>query len=158
MNKYLKILVLVATCLAAGYFGSLATQSSIKTWYPTLVKPAFNPPNLVFPVVWSFLYVIMGIAGGIVWSRIDFDNERVKKALLFFAIQLVLNVLWSFLFFGLKNPLLALIEIALLWLMIYETWMLFSKIDKIAGYLFIPYLLWVAFAAVLNANIWWLNK
>jgi benzodiazapine receptor len=154
----MKILVLVVTCLAAGYFASLATQSSIDTWYPTLVKPPYNPPNWIFPTVWGILYAIMGVAGGLVWGRIDFDNERVKNGLKFFAIQLILNVLWSFLFFGLKNPLLALVEIIVLWLMIYETWMVFARIDRISGYLFIPYLLWVAFAAVLNANIWWLNK
>jgi tryptophan-rich sensory protein len=82
----------------------------------------------------------------------------VKKALLFFVIQLALNALWSILFFGIRNPFLAFIEIILLWLMIYETYVQFGKIDKIAGYLFIPYLLWVSFAAVLNGSIWWLNR
>jgi tryptophan-rich sensory protein len=101
---------------------------------------------------------MMGIAAGLVWSRIDFEKEAVRKALLFFAIQLGLNALWSLLFFGLRNPMLAGIEIILLWLMIYETYIKFGKIDKIAGYLFIPYLLWVSFASVLNISIWWLNR
>jgi len=104
------------------------------------------------------LYIMMGIAAGLVWNRIDHEKEVVKKALLFFAIQLALNALWSILFFGLKNPFLALIEIVLLWLMIYETYIKFGKIDKIAGYLFVPYILWVSFATVLNASIWWLNR
>ena len=100
----------------------------------------------------------MAVAAGLVWDKIKEQNDVVKKALLFFIIQLKLNAIWSYLFFGLKNPLLALIEIALLWLMIYETYLKFIKINKTAGYLLIPYMAWVAFAAVLNASIWWLNK
>lgn len=158
MNKLTRILTVVVTCLAVGYFSSLVTKSSLETWFPMLVKPSFNPPNWVFAPVWTMLYIMMGIAAGLVWNRIDFEKETVRKALIFFAIQLALNALWSCLFFGLKNPLLALIEIVILWLMIYETYIKFAKIDKIAGYLFIPYLAWVSFATVLNASIWWLNK
>jgi benzodiazapine receptor len=154
----MKIGVVVATCLAVGYFASIVTQTNVTTWFPTLKKPSFNPPDWIFAPVWSMLYIMMGIAAGLVWDRIDHEKEAVSKALLFFAIQLALNMLWSFLFFGLHNPLLALVEIVLLLLMIYETFMKFRKIDKIAGLLFIPYLLWVAFAVVLNASIWWLNK
>ena len=102
--------------------------------------------------------MMMGIAAGLVWNRIDYEKEAVKKALVFFVIQLALNALWSILFFGIRNPFLAFIEIILLWLMIYETYVKFGKIDKIAGYLFIPYILWVSFAAVLNGSIWWLNR
>ena len=158
MNKYVKTLIFIVTCLGVGYFSGIVTRSSVTTWFPTLVKPSFNPPDWVFAPVWSFLYIIMGIAAGLVWSRIDFEREAVRKALLFFVIQLALNAGWSLIFFGLKNPFLALVEIVLLWLIIYETYTLFVKIDKIAGYLFIPYLLWVSFATVLNASIWWLNK
>ena len=158
MNKYKRILVVVATCLAIGYFSGMATRSSITTWFPTLVKPIFNPPNWVFAPVWSMLYIMMGIAAGLVWNRIETNKEAVKKALILFAIQLALNALWSILFFALHNPLLALLEIVLLWLMIYETYIQFKKIDKIAGFLFIPYLAWVSFATVLNASIWWLNR
>ncbi|HEX8563643.1 MAG TPA: TspO/MBR family protein [Flavobacterium sp.] len=158
MNKFVKILVFVATCVGVGYISSSATQSSDDTWYPTLVKPSFNPPDYIFAPVWSTLYIMMGIAAGLVWARIEHHRDEVRSALLFFAIQLGLNALWSVLFFGFKNPLLALIEIVILWLMIYETFVKFTKVDKIAGYLLIPYLMWVAFAAVLNASIWWLNK
>lgn len=158
MNKLTRILIIVVTCLSIGYFSGLVTKSSIETWFPTLIKPRFNPPAWVFAPVWTTLYIMMGIAAGLIWNKMESHKEPVKKALIFFAIQLALNALWSILFFGLKNPLLALIEIVLLWLMIYETYIKFSKIDKIAGYLFIPYLLWVSFAAVLNGSIWWLNK
>ena len=158
MNKITRILSIVVTCLVVGYFSGIVTRSSITTWYPTLIKPSFNPPNWVFAPVWSMLYIMMGLAAGLVWNRIDFEKEAVKKALQFFAIQLALNALWSYLFFGLKNPMLAGLEIIILWLMIYETYIQFSKINKISGYLFIPYLLWVSFAAVLNGSIWWLNR
>ncbi|UQD55883.1 TspO/MBR family protein [Flavobacterium sp. K5-23] len=158
MNKITKILIVVVTCIAIGYFSGLVTRSSIETWYPTLVKPSFNPPNWVFAPVWSMLYIMMGVAAGLIWDRMDSDKEIVKKALVLFAIQLGLNALWSYLFFGLMNPMLALLGIVVLWLMIYETYIQFSKINKIAGYLFIPYLLWVSFAAVLNGSIWWLNR
>jgi benzodiazapine receptor len=158
MNKFTKILIFVATCLAVNYLSGTVTRSSVTTWFPTLIKPSFNPPAWVFAPVWSFLYIIMGVAAGRVWSHIDFKREEVRNALIFFIIQLTLNAAWSLVFFGLKNPLLALIEIVLLWLMIYETYIKFAKIDKIAGYLFIPYLLWVSFATVLNASIWWLNR
>lgn len=157
MNKYVKILIFVVTCLAVGYLSSIVTKTSVETWYPTLIKPSFNPPNWAFPVAWSTLFIFMGISAGLVWDKIEIKKGDVQNALLFFFIQLTLNALWSVLFFGLKNPLLALIEIILLWLMIYETYMKFNKIDKTAGYLFVPYLLWVSFAMILNANIWWLN-
>lgn len=149
---------MVVTCLAIGYLSSLVTQESVATWYPTLEKPIFNPPNWVFAPVWTTLYVMMGIAAGLVWNKIETQREVVKRALTFFAIQLLLNALWSYLFFGLHNPLLALLEIVVLWLMIYETFIQFNKINKIAAYLFIPYILWVSFAFLLNASIWWLNQ
>jgi benzodiazapine receptor len=158
MNKISKILVVVVTCLVIGYFSGIVTQSAIKTWYPKLIKPSFNPPNWIFAPVWSMLYIMMGVAAGLVWGQIEQEKEVVKNALVFFAIQLGLNALWSFLFFGLKNPMLAGIEIVVLWLMIYETYTKFIKINKLAGYLLIPYLLWVSFAMVLNGSIWWLNR
>ena len=158
MNKITRILVVVVTCLAIGYFSGIVTRSAIITWYPTLVKPSFNPPNWIFAPVWSMLYIMMGVAAGLVWNRIDHEKETVKNALIFFAVQLGLNALWSFLFFGLKNPLLAGVEIVILWLMIYETYTKFAKINNIAGYLLLPYLLWVSFAMALNGSIWWLNR
>ena len=158
MNKISKILVVVVTCLVVGYFSGMVTRSAITTWYPTLIKPSFNPPNWIFAPVWSMLYIMMGVATGLVWNRMDEEKEAVQNALVFFAVQLGLNALWSYLFFGLKNPMLAGLEIVILWLMIYETFSKFVKINKIAGYLLIPYLLWVSFATVLNAIICWLNR
>ena len=158
MNKYLKIAVIVGTCLAIGYMSSEVTRSGTEIWFPTLIKPSFNPPASVFAPVWSLLYILMGIAAGLVWAEIDKQPTIVRKALTFFAIQLALNALWSILFFGLRNPLLALIEIVILWLMIYETYIQFGKINRLSGFLLIPYLLWVSFATVLNASIWWLNR
>jgi benzodiazapine receptor len=158
MNKLTRIIIAVIVCLAVGYSSSQVTRTGVETWYPTIVKPFFNPPNWIFAPVWTLLFVLMGIAAGLVWDKIKEQNEAVKKALGFFLIQLVLNAIWSYLFFGLKNPMLALIEIALLWLMIYETYLKFIKINKIGGYLLVPYLAWVAFAGILNASIWWLNR
>lgn len=158
MNKITKIVIALIVCLAVGYSASTVTRPSVETWYPTLIKPAFNPPNWIFMPVWTILYIFMAVAAGLVWDKIKGQNEEVKKALGFFLIQLTLNAIWSYLFFGLKNPLLALIEIVLLWLFIYETYLKFIKINKIAGYLLVPYMAWVAFAGVLNASIWWLNK
>lgn len=158
LSRTFKIIIMIVTCVVVGVISGLLTQEGVNTWYTTIEKPSFNPPNGVFAPVWTTLYVMMGIAAGLVWHEIDRQKELVKKGLTFFAIQLALNALWSFLFFGLHNPLLALIEIVLLWLMIYETFVQFNKVNKIAGYLFIPYLLWVTFALALNASIWWLNK
>ncbi|WP_395066814.1 TspO/MBR family protein [Flavobacterium sp.] len=158
MQKILRIAVVVMTCLVIGYFSGMVTRESITTWYPTLIKPVFNPPNWIFAPVWTVLYIMIGVAGGMVWNRLELDPEKVKKAFLFFVIQLALNALWSYLFFGFHNPLLALIEIVLLWLIIFETYTQFKKIDKVAGMLFIPYLAWVSFAMILNGSIWWLNR
>lgn len=158
MSKYLRIIYCVAICLVVGYLSSITTQSSINTWYPTLIKPVFNPPNWLFAPVWTLLFIMMGIAAGMIWNQLENQRELVKKALLFFTVQLLLNALWSYLFFGLNNVLLALIEVILLWLVIYETFHIFKKIDKKAAYLFIPYLIWLAFAAVLNGSIYYLNR
>lgn len=157
MQKIIKIVLIVLVCVSVGYLSGTVTRESITTWYPTLVKPVFNPPNWIFAPVWTLLYIMMGIAAGLVWTS-DSEIKTVKKALGFFATQLGLNALWSYLFFGLHNPLLALIEIVLLWLLIFETFNQFKKIDKLAGFLLIPYLAWVSFATILNASIWWLNK
>ena len=158
MQRIIRIVLVVMTCLVIGYLSGKVTQESITTWYPTLIKPVFNPPNWIFPIAWTILYIMMGVAGGLIWNYLESDQEKVKKAFTFFIIQLALNALWSYLFFGLHNPFLALIEIILLWLMIFETYTQFKKIDKVAGMLLIPYLAWVTFATVLNASIWWLNK
>lgn len=157
MHKYVKISIMVFICLTVGYLSSMVTQTSIKTWYPTIVKPIFNPPNWVFAPVWTLLFVLMGIAAGMVWNKLDSNKELVKKGLLFFSIQLVFNALWSYLFFGMQNIFLAAIEIFILLLLIYETYVVFKAIDRKASYLLIPYMLWVGLAAILNVSILYLN-
>lgn len=157
MSKSLRIVYIVVICLAVGYLSSLITQSSITTWYPTIKKPFFNPPNWVFAPVWTILYVMMGIAAGLVWDKLEKNKELVKKGLFLFTIQLLLNLLWTYLFFGLQNILLALLEIVLLLLIIYETYLVFKKIDNTAGKLFIPYIAWVVFATILTISIYFLN-
>jgi tryptophan-rich sensory protein len=158
MNKISRIAIVVIICLAVGYLSGMVTRASITTWYPTLVKPSFNPPNWIFAPVWTSLYVMMGVAAGLIWNQITTKKAAVTKALQIFAIQLVLNALWSYLFFGLHNLMLATIEVVLLWLMIFETYSQFAKINKTASYLMLPYLAWVSFASVLTASIWWLNR
>ena len=158
MQKILRTATVLMTCIGVGYFSGMVTKDSVTTWYPTLVKPFFNPPNWIFMPVWSVLYIMMGIAAGRIWNRLETDEENVKIAFKFFVIQLALNALWSYLFFGFHNTFLAMIEIVILWLMIYETIIKFRKVDKIASQMLIPYIAWVSFAAILNASVWWLNR
>ena len=158
MQKILRIATVIMTCLAVGYISSMVTRENIPTWYALINKPFFTPPNWVFAPVWTMLFILMGIAAGMVWNKLESNKELVKKGLLFFTVQLLLNALWSYLFFGLNNILLAFIEIILLWLIIYETFYIFKQIDKKASYLLIPYLAWVGFATILTGTIYWLNR
>ena len=158
MQKILRIATVIMTCLAVGYISSIVTRENIPTWYALINKPFFTPPNWVFAPVWTLLYIMMGFAAGSVWNKIDTDETNVKKAFLFFLIQLALNALWSFLFFGLQNPFLASIEIILLWLMIFETYKQFKTIDKLAANLLLPYLVWVSYATLLTISVWYLNR
>lgn len=158
MNKYVKIIISISVCLLVGFLSGYATQSSVKTWFLTIEKPFFNPPGWLFAPVWTLLYIMMGIAFGLIWSSDFKDKKVVKSAMIIFGIQLALNALWSILFFGLCNPLLAFIEILLLWLFIFETIKVFKPIDSLASKLLYPYLAWVSFATILNASIWWLNR
>jgi len=151
-----KLIAAVLIASAAGLIGSIFTSSSVSTWYTTLTKPWFNPPGWVFGPVWTVLYVLMGISAYLVWIK-GFDNKEVKIALGVFGVQLVLNAVWSFLFFGLQSPFYALIEIGVLWIAITATMFVFYRINKTAMYLLIPYIVWVSFAAVLNYSIWILN-
>lgn len=151
-----RLILSIATCLAAGGAGSLYTAQSVSWWYPTLVKPSFSPPAWVFGPVWTFLFILIGCALYLVWDK-GLKKKGVADAVALFGVQLILNVTWSYLFFGLRNPFLALIEIMVLWAMILATTLKFAKIDKTAGYLMIPYLFWVGFASVLNLAIVLLN-
>ena len=153
MRKEVKLIVSVVVCLLAGAVGSLFTSSSVSTWYATLAKPSFNPPSWLFGPVWTVLYILMGIALYLAWTKRKEANGEIAV----FTAQLALNMLWSALFFGLRNPSWALIEIIILWVMILVTMMKFYAIEKKAGYLLVPYLLWVSFATVLNVAIVILN-
>ncbi|WP_127018673.1 TspO/MBR family protein [Flagellimonas beolgyonensis] len=155
-KRIVYITISVLGCLLIGFLASIATQSSVNDWYTTLNKPDFTPPNELFAPVWTALYILMGVAAGIVWSK-GYHHIWVKTALYHFVIQLLLNGLWSIVFFGLKNPLLGLIVIVALLTMIMLTIKWFRVISKPAALMMVPYLLWVAFASVLNYKIWELN-
>lgn len=151
-----RFLISIIICQAAGFIGSIFTTSSIPTWYAFLQKPDFVPPNWLFAPVWTILFLLMGISAALIWQK-GFKNKNVKTALIIFGIQLVLNTLWSFLFFGIRNPFYAFLEIIILWFAILLTIVSFYKISRPAVYLLIPYILWVSFAAFLNFSIWQLN-
>lgn len=148
--------VFVALCLLVSGVGSAITATSVGTWYQALVKPPFNPPDRVFAPVWITLYLLMAVAGWRVWRRAGLGPAR--QALVVFAMQLGLNLAWSFLFFGLRRIDLALVEIVFLLVFIVANTVLFWRIDRMAGILFVPYLLWVAYAIALNASLWLLNS
>ncbi len=155
-NKWLKLIVSIIIPQAAGLLGSIATTSSVRSWYPTLNKPVFNPPSWLFAPVWTLLFLLMGISLYLVWQK-GVQTPGVKEALIFFAVQLVLNILWSIFFFGLKSPLLGLIDIIPLVILIYLTFVKFKQIDPTAGYLLLPYLAWTSFATILNLSLLILN-
>jgi len=155
-KNFQRILISVLLCVAVGALSGIATQSSVDTWYVQLTKPAFNPPNAVFAPVWTVLYVLMGLAAGLVWNR-GFHHLWVKTALYHFGFQLLLNALWSVVFFGLRNPGVALLVIAALLILILLTMRWFRVVYTPAAWLMLPYLLWVLFASVLNYEIWRLN-
>jgi len=152
----LKLIISLIICQLAGVLGSLFTSPAIPTWYASLEKPSFNPPNWVFSPVWITLFVLMGISLFLLWRK-TLEDKKVRIALLFFAIQLALNVCWSVIFFGLKAPFFAFLEIIFLWIAILLTILKSYRVSKAAGALLIPYILWVSFAAVLNFFLWNLN-
>ena len=163
LNNFVKLIIAVGVCELAGVVGSIFTVSSIPTWYAGLVKPALNPPSWVFGPAWITLYFLMGVAVFLVWSSYakDTDGQRrrtIKIAFGIFGVQLFLNAIWSIIFFGLKNPGVAFVEIIFLWLAILATIIAFSKISRLAVWLLVPYILWVSFAGYLNYSIWTLNQ
>jgi len=157
MSKMIKLALSILACLVAGFIGSAATMPSIPTWYASLQKPAFNPPNWIFAPVWTTLFIMMGVAAFLVWDK-GLENKKVRISLAIFGLQLLLNVLWSMLFFGLQSPLYAFIDILVLWASILATMIYFYRISAAAAYLLIPYILWVSFASALNLSIVILNR
>ncbi|MFH1462170.1 MAG: tryptophan-rich sensory protein [bacterium] len=163
INNFFKLVIAVGICEMAGIVGSVFTISSIPNWYAGLEKPSFSPPNWIFGPVWITLYFLMGVAAFLIWSSRKKASDRkrrkeIKIALSLFGVQLFLNVAWSIIFFGLKNPGWALFEIIILWLAILATIVAFSKISRLTVWLLLPYILWVSFAAYLNYAIFALNQ
>lgn len=152
----LALLACLAAPLLAGAVGGLATGTSVSSWYPALAKPHWNPPSWVFGPVWTALYILMGVAAWRIWLRRS--QPFARQALVVFALQLILNALWSVLFFGLRSPGLAMAELVLLWLAIASALGAFWRLERLAGALLIPYLTWVTFAGFLNHAIWTLNR
>ena len=151
-----KLVVSIVACQCAGLIGSVFTTPNIPTWYATLEKPFFTPPSWLFAPAWIILYVLMAIAAFLIWRK-GLLEEGVKCALIVFLVQLVLNALWSVVFFGLQSPLYGMVVIIALWIAILLTIIKFFKLSTAAGALLLPYILWVSFAAVLNISIWVLN-
>lgn len=151
-----KLVIAIAVSELAGGIGSVFTTPSIASWYADLTRPEFAPPNWIFAPVWTTLFALMGIAAFLVWKR-GLERRDVKIALGIFGGQLVLNTLWSIIFFGAHSPGGAFIEIIFLWLAILATIIAFARISKPAAWLLAPYILWVSFAAYLNFMIWTLN-
>jgi tryptophan-rich sensory protein len=154
-REILGLVVFLVLCLAVSGIGGAITVTSVDTWYQSLHKPLFNPPDWIFAPVWTILYILMAIAGWRVWRHAQSESRR--KAFMIFAMQLGLNLAWSFLFFGLQQIGLAFLEIVILLLAIIANTILFWRVERLAGALFVPYVLWVALATVLNASLWWLN-
>lgn len=169
LNKFLKLVIAIVVSQLAGLIGSVFTISSIPNWYAVLQKPSFSPPNWIFGPAWITLYLLMGVAAFLIWreySKLTLSEveglvlqrkKQIKIALGIFGGQLVLNALWSIIFFGLHNPFWAFVEIIALWLAILITIFAFYKISRPAAYLLLPYILWVSFASVLNFSILILN-
>jgi benzodiazapine receptor len=145
----------IVVCLAVGALGSIATSANVETWYPTLAKPSFNPPAWVFAPVWTTLYLMIAVSGWMVWRAYGF--QRARAAFTVYGLQLVLNLAWSFLFFGAHAIGAALIEIIVLLAAIVLTIIRFRPLHSGAATLLMPYAAWVAFATLLNASIWALN-
>lgn len=152
----LKLIFAVVSCELAGFIGSIFTTPAIPTWYAGLVKPALTPPSWIFAPVWTALFAMMGVAVFLIWKK-GLDKKGVKIALIIFDIQLVLNVFWSVIFFGLKSPGWAFVEIIFLWLAIVAVIIAFAKISRPTAWLLVPYIIWVSFAGYLNYSIWQLS-
>ncbi len=178
-KKIVKLVISIFICEGAGIIGSIFTAPAIKSWYVFLDKPSFSPPNWVFAPVWTILFLLMGVSLYLVWQKNwnveASENKSAKKAwnpistklwlgswkeenaVSVFIVQLVLNILWSIIFFGLKLPAVAFVEILMLWFATLYTIVNFYRISKLAAYLLLPYILWVTLAAILNFSVWWLN-
>lgn len=157
-SNLVALAIALAVPFAVATIAGIVTSSSVSTWYPILKKPAWNPPAWVFGPVWTLLYLMMGIASWLVWQKRAQNQALVRRALSWYGLQLGLNLVWSVIFFGLRQVGLALIEIVILWSTLLITIVKFGHIRRDAAVLLLPYLLWMTFAAALNAAIWCLNR
>lgn len=151
MPKWTSLAICLLVCVGGGWVTGLVTDSSVDTWYPTLVKPSWVPPNFLFPIAWTILYTLMAIS---LWKVTIAPTHDKSTAYTLFGLQLGLNFIWSFLFFYMHSPLLGLIDIVLMWVAILATMTAFWRHSRLATYLLIPYLAWVSFAFFLNLFIW----
>jgi len=142
-------------CVILGFLSGILSGSGNTEWYQNLNMPSFQPPSWIFGPMWTLLYILMGIAAARVWQKSDRGLQ--SSAIRLFVIQMVLNLAWSPIFFGMKEPLIALVVIVVMWLLILLTIISFSKVDKLASYLLVPYISWVSFATILNASVVYLN-
>lgn len=156
MKNLSKLIVSVVGCELVGLLGTPFTISAIPTWYATLNKPFFAPPNWIFGPVWTLLYFLMGAAFYLIWKQ-GWKKKKISTAGKYFLAQLGLNFVWSPVFFGLRTPLLGLIVIVAMWVLIVMTIKKFYSLSKLAFYLLVPYVVWVSFATMLNAAIVVLN-
>lgn len=154
-KKFLGVIFFIAICELAGVIGSLFTVSSISTWYEGISKPGFTPPGWLFGPVWTILYALMGVALYLLWSQKR--NRKARVILIIFFFQLILNTVWSIIFFGLKNIGLALVDIVILDIMVIAIIVLAYKDNRLVSWLLSPYLAWILFASLLNFAIWKLN-
>lgn len=151
-----KLVVALLIPLAVGFLGAMATTPQIQTWYAALVKPLWAPPNWVFAPIWTTLFILMGLAFYLVWRQ-GLGRKDVRFAILIFGVQLVLNLLWSVVFFSFHSILGAFIVILILWIAILANVIAFYVISKPAGILLVPYIVWVSIASYLNYTVYLLN-
>ncbi|MCX7732701.1 MAG: tryptophan-rich sensory protein [candidate division WOR-3 bacterium] len=154
-RNLLKPVASIAVPLIIGFLGSMFTRQSVGNWFVTLKKPVFAPPNWLFAPAWALLYIMMGIAFYLIWQQ--GYSVKLRWALVVYGLQLILNLLWSLFFFGLRSPLLGLVDIVLLWILVIINTILFYHLRHAAGLLLIPYILWLTFALLLNLSIVILN-
>ncbi len=155
LSQWLVLVLFLAICLATAGLGTAWTNLSVADWYAAIKKPSWTPPNWVFGPVWTTLYIGMAVAAWLVWRRNGLADAWL--ALLVFGVQLSLNAVWSLLFFGMRNPGIAFVDVVLLWFAVAGTIVTFGRISSLAAILLVPYLAWVSFAAALNWSIWRMN-
>jgi tryptophan-rich sensory protein len=153
-----RLIFCILVCEAAGVIGSIFTVRSIPIWYKTLKKPPFTPPNRLFAPIWISLYLLMGITVFFIWRQLDSGVSGALLPFILFWVQLVFNILWSIVFFGIKSTSVGAVFITILWLLILVTIVTSFGVSAEAGWLLIPYILWVSIATYLNFGIWWLNR